>query len=72
MLGGSMHWLQEMVKYHPMLLGGIITAVANCAITTLPTPSGKNAFYEWFFNFTHALVLAIPRIVAQYKQDGQS
>lgn len=70
-----MHWLQEMYKYHPMLLGGIIVAIFNCAITTLPTPDptaktfgGK--FYQWFFNFTHALILAIPRIWAQYKQEA--
>lgn len=63
-----MHDLAMLWKYHPALVGAIAMAVANAAITTLPSPSDKSGvFYRWFFNFTHALILAIPRLVAQYE-----
>ena len=65
-----MHWIQDMIKWHPMLSGAIAMAVANAAVTAMPSPdanSGKG--YSWLFNFSHALVGAISRIVAQYKSD---
>lgn len=63
-----LHWYSEMLKYHPLLMGYIAAAVGNCFVTSLPSPKpGGNAFYEWFFNFAHGLLLAIPRIIAQYK-----
>jgi succinylarginine dihydrolase len=68
-----MHWIEDMMKWHPILSGAIAMAVANAAITSLPSPdtsSGK--FYRWFFTCTHSLILAIPRLVAQYNQTGES
>lgn len=49
--------------------GFILAAVANCAITSLPSPTAtSNSFYKWFFAFSHSLVLAIPRILDSMKQ----
>ena len=68
-----MHDLAMLWKYHPALVGAIGMAVSNAAITTLPSPSDKSgAFYKWFFNFAHVLILAIPRLVAQYGPEGSS
>lgn len=62
-----MHDLAMLWKYHPALVGVIGTAVANAAITSLPSPDEKSGkFYRWFFATAHALILAIPRLVAQY------
>jgi hypothetical protein len=66
-----MHWLQQMIHWHPVLSGMMAMAVLNCAVTSLPTPAASgNKFYQWLFNFGHALVLALPRIYAQYKTNG--
>jgi hypothetical protein len=65
----STNLISSMIKWHPMLSGWIAAAIANCAITALPSPdaaSGK--FYHWFFNFSHGLTLAIARVIAQYKE----
>ena len=65
-----MHWIQSMVHWHPILSGALGMAIANAAITSMPSPdatSGK--FYRWLFMFAHTAVLSISRIVAQYK-DG--
>lgn len=61
------------MKWHPYLLGLISMAVANCAVTSLPSPDDKSSkLYRWFFNFAHSLVLAVARIASQYheKNDG--
>jgi len=66
-----MNWIHGMMHYHPMLLGAITMAIANCAVTSLPTPEANGSkFYAWFFNTAHGLILAIPRIVSQYKADA--
>ena len=64
------HWLQAMYHWHPVLMGAIGMAIANAAITTMPSPdstSGKG--YIWLFNFLHAIVLSLARIAAQYNQE---
>lgn len=68
------HWIVEMGKYHPYLLGligSIVTAIFNAAITSLPSPDARSGkFYCWFFTFAHAAILAIPRLVAQYRNEA--
>lgn len=52
-----------------MVVGGALVAAANCAITALPSPTAKSSqFYRWFFNVSHAAVLAVWRIWNQYKK----
>lgn len=63
-----MHWIHEMVKYHPMLLGALGMGIANAIVTTMPSPDEKSSKgYVWLFSLLHALILAIPRIISQYK-----
>jgi hypothetical protein len=68
---GITHWIVEMGRFHPYLLGmigSIVTALLNAAITSLPSPDAQSGkFYRWFFTFAHAAILAIPRLVAQYR-----
>jgi len=43
----------------------IIYWFVSSAVSTLPTPSGKNAFYQWFFNFLHVFgsnLMRIPQV----------
>ena len=66
------HSLQAFVHWHPAMAGAIGMAIANAGITTMPSPDEKSsAGYKWLFNFLHALVLAIPRIVSQYSGKGE-
>ena len=63
-----MHWLKMFIRWHPYLSGAGVEMILNCAVTTLPTPDpNEDKFYRWFFNFSHALVLALPRIASQYQ-----
>lgn len=65
------HSLAELYKWHPALCGAILMALANAAITSLPSPDGESTkLYRWFFNFSHAAILGISRIAAQYR-DGK-
>lgn len=65
-----MHWLHEMYKWHPVMMGAIGMGLANALVTTMPTPDEKSGkLYQWAFNFLHAAVLSISRIVSQYKQE---
>lgn len=67
------HSLADLYKWHPALIGAVIMALANAAITAMPSPrSGGSQFYAWAFNFLHSAVGAISRIVAQYKNGNGS
>jgi hypothetical protein len=52
------HSLAQLYQLHPALLGALAMALANAAITAMPSP---------VFNFLHSAVGAISRVVAQYK-----
>jgi hypothetical protein len=63
-----MHWITEMMKWHPALLGALGTAALNCLVTSMPTPRENGSqFYQWAFNVGHAVVGALPRIISQYR-----
>jgi hypothetical protein len=61
------HYLQELWKWHPMLSGAAVMAIANACVTSMPSPDEKSGkFYNWAFAASHALILAIPRLLATY------
>lgn len=68
------HSIAQLCKWHPMLAGALVMALANAAITAMPSPRPDGSeFYAWAFNFLHSAVGAISRVVAQYKNgDGPS
>lgn len=56
-----------------MLVGMLAMGLANAIVTSMPSPRPQGSqFYAWMFNFLHSAVLAIPRIVAQYKSEGNA
>lgn len=62
------HSIAELYTSHPVLVGALTMALANAAITAMPSPRlNGSQFYAWAFNFLHSAVGAISRIVAQYK-----
>jgi hypothetical protein len=68
-----LHSLAELYQQHPVLTGAVVMALANAAITAMPSPrSGGSQFYAWAFNFLHSAVGAISRVVAQYKNGNGS
>lgn len=65
------HTIAELYRSHPVFFGGLVMALANAAITAMPSPRASGSqFYAWAFNFLHSAVGAISRIVAQYKTAG--
>lgn len=53
---------------YPHLAGWIAVAIFNAAVTTMPSPTkDSNPIYRWVFDFSHALVLLIPRIIQTRK-----
>jgi hypothetical protein len=65
--------IAQLCKFHPMLAGALAMALANAAITAMPSPRPDgNEFYAWAFNFLHSAVGAVSRIVAQYKNGTSS
>jgi hypothetical protein len=75
-----MDWFHQMIRWHPVFSGALAMGVANCIVTTMPTPEPRSSggmlghpLYQWAFNCLHSLVLAIPRIASQYngKEDGK-
>lgn len=62
------HSIGEIYTSHPVLIGALAMALANAAVTAMPSPRANGSqFYAWAFNFLHSSVGAISRIVAQYK-----
>jgi hypothetical protein len=62
------HSIGEFYTSHPVLMGALVMALANAAITAMPSPRPNGGqFYAWTFNFLHSAVGAVSRIVAQYK-----
>jgi hypothetical protein len=60
--------MTQFIMQHQFIAGLISMAVVNCAVTAMPSPKPDSpAFYTWLFNFSHALVLSLSRIFAQYK-----
>ena len=54
---------------YPVVSGAVLMALFNLAVTSMPTPKENGSpWYLWAFNFAHALVLAIPRIINANKQ----
>lgn len=50
---------------HPYVSTIVTTILANCAISSMPTPTDKSgAFYTWLFRFLHGIMLAVKRIQA--------
>lgn len=67
------HSFSELYASHPVFLGALAMALANAAITAMPSPRPNGSqFYAWAFNFLHSAVGAISRIVAQYKNENGS
>lgn len=70
---GSVNLVSSMLKWHPILSGMLAMAIANCAVTSLPSPDAQSGkFYRWFFNFFHSAVGAIARVVSQYKNGNEA
>jgi hypothetical protein len=62
------HSLIQFITQHQFMAGLVSMAVVNCAVTTMPSPKPDSSeFYVWLFNFSHAVVLSLSRIFAQYK-----
>jgi hypothetical protein len=67
------HSIAQLYQSHPVFFGALAMALANAAITAMPSPRANGSqFYAWTFNFLHSAVGAISRIVAQYKTGGAS
>lgn len=67
------HSITELYHVHPVFTGALIMALANAAVTTMPSPrTNGNEFYAWAFNFLHSAVGAVSRILAQYKSGDQT
>lgn len=60
-----MHWLTEMIKYHPTMVGvGAMWLFSNF-VMTMPSPKrDAGTAYEWAFGFLHVLGAGIPRLIA--------
>jgi hypothetical protein len=62
------HSTAQLYQSHPVFFGALVMALANAAITAMPSPRANGSqFYAWTFNFLHSAVGAISRIAAQYK-----
>lgn len=67
------HSIAEVYKSHPAFSGALAMALANAAVTAMPSPCQNGSqFYAWAFNFLHSAVGAISRILAQYKDGNGS
>lgn len=68
-----LHSIAELYKWHPVFMGALAMALANAAITAMPSPRANgNQFYAWAFNFLHGAVGAVSRILAQYKSSNDA
>lgn len=68
-----LHSIAELYRAHPVFTGALIMALANAAVTAMPSPRANGGqFYAWSFNFLHSAVGAISRILAQYKSGDQT
>lgn len=68
-----LHSLAELYRSHPVFTGALVMALANAAITAMPSPRPNGSqFYAWAFNFLHSAVGAVSRILAQYKSNDDS
>lgn len=62
------HSVAEFYRSHPVFTGAFIMALANAAVTAMPSPRPNGSqLYAWAFNFLHSAVGAVSRILAQYK-----
>lgn len=62
------HAFEQLCRSHPIFLGALAMALANAAVTAMPSPRANgSALYAWTFNFLHSAVGALSRIAAQYK-----
>lgn len=67
------HSIAELYRTHPAFTGALIMALANAAVTAMPSPRPNDSqFYAWTFNFLHSAVGAVSRILAQYKSPGST
>lgn len=67
------HSVAEFYRTHPVLAGALIMALANAAVTAMPSPRPNGSqFYAWAFNFLHSAVGAVSRILAQYKSTSDA
>lgn len=67
------HFVVELYRTHPAFTGALVMALANAAITAMPSPRANGSqVYAWAFNFLHSAVGAISRIVAQYKSADEN
>ena len=65
--------IAELYRFHPVFFGATVMALANAAVTAMPSPRADGSqFYSWAFNFLHSAVGAISRIVAQYRATSVS
>jgi hypothetical protein len=63
-----LHSIAELYRTHPAFTGALTMALANAAVTAMPSPRANGSqFYAWAFNFLHSAVGAVSRILAQYK-----
>ncbi len=68
-----LHSIAELYHSHPAFTGALIMALANAAVTAMPSPRPNGSqFYAWAFNFFHSVVGAISRILAQYKSTSDA
>lgn len=63
-----LHCMVELYRAHPAFTGALIMALANAAVTAMPSPRANGSqLYSWAFNFLHSAVGAVSRILAQGK-----
>lgn len=68
-----LHTIARLCASHPVFLGALAMALANAAVTAMPSPRPNGSqFYTWAFNFLHSAVGAVSRIAAQYKNGDSS
>lgn len=60
-----MHWLEQMIHWHPVTVGVVAMWLFSNLVATMPTPDEKaGPWYKWAFGLLHTLGAGLPRLVA--------
>lgn len=68
-----MNELTSFWHQYPHIAGMLGIGILNAAVTALPTPTKDSpGWYKWLFNFSHGILLMIPRLLVAFKQQTAS